>query len=156
MQNRELTAIAVDCYSATGAGPLQHFWSLCGAGSGVHPVAAEVLAVIGLSRRCGWDARRALCAAFAAVFAASLAYSIVHTANHQEAAYFSTLARLWEFAFGSLLALAATARGCGRAPGDGSDRMGRCMRIVSCRRPSWTCRAISRVLALWPCSAPGR
>lgn len=43
---------------------------------------------------------------FGAVFAVSLAYSIEQTATHQAYAYFDTRARLWEFALGSLLALA--------------------------------------------------
>ena len=47
-----------------------------------------------------------LAAAFGAIFAVSLAYSIQQTATNQAHAYFDTGARLWEFALGSLLALA--------------------------------------------------
>ena len=50
--------------------------------------------------------RALLAAAFAAIFAVSLAYSIHQTATNQAYAYFDTRARLWEFALGSLLALA--------------------------------------------------
>ena len=50
--------------------------------------------------------RLLLAAAFGAIFVASLAYSIDQTATNQAYAYFDTRARLWEFALGSLLALA--------------------------------------------------
>ena len=44
--------------------------------------------------------------AFGAVFVASLVFSIEQTTTNQAYAYFDTRARLWEFALGSLLALA--------------------------------------------------
>ncbi len=50
--------------------------------------------------------RQLLFIAFGAVFLASLVFSIEQTANNQAHAYFDTRARLWEFALGSLLALA--------------------------------------------------
>jgi len=48
---------------------------------------------------------------------ASLAWSVWITATDQAFAYFDTRARLWEFAFGSLLALVATRRTPLAAPG---------------------------------------
>ncbi len=57
-------------------------------------------------RRYGWEVRRTLSVMFGTVFVASLAWSIFQTATHQSYAYFDTRARLWEFALGSLLALA--------------------------------------------------
>ena len=50
--------------------------------------------------------RALLAAAFGAIFVASLVYSIEQTSSNQAVAYFDTRARLWEFALGSLLALA--------------------------------------------------
>ena len=47
-----------------------------------------------------------LAAAFGAIFVASLVFSIEQTATNQSYAYFDTRTRLWEFALGSLLALA--------------------------------------------------
>jgi hypothetical protein len=56
-----------------------------------------------------WTGKRAtavMAVLFGLVFAGSLAYSIWETADRQTFAYFDTGARLWEFAAGSLLALA--------------------------------------------------
>ena len=50
-----------------------------------------------------------LCYIFAAVFLGSLIYSIIFTQASQTEAYFDTGARLWEFALGTLVALALPA-----------------------------------------------
>ncbi len=54
----------------------------------------------------GSATRPLLAVAFGGIFVASLLYSIEQTATNQAYAYFDTRARLWEFALGSLLALA--------------------------------------------------
>lgn len=59
-----------------------------------------------LSRRSGGGFRTAAWIVFLLVFAGSLWWSVLLTATNQAAAYFDTWARLWEFAAGSLIALA--------------------------------------------------
>ncbi|MHA7220997.1 acyltransferase family protein [Arthrobacter sp. RHLT1-20] len=115
-QNWLLADTAVDYYAQdhSGASPLQHFWSLSIQGQ-VFLLWPLVFAGVALLRkflrrwtplndRVSYTAL--LAGAFGAIFLASLVYSIDQTANNQAYAYFDTRARLWEFALGSLLALA--------------------------------------------------
>ncbi|MFE1167513.1 acyltransferase family protein [Nocardiopsis sp. NPDC058789] len=83
----------------------QHFWSLSIQGQFylVWPVVISVAAWWATLR--GRSARRTLLAVLGAVFALSLAYSVLMTRADQPWAYFDTGARLWEFALGGLLAL---------------------------------------------------
>ncbi|WP_427129886.1 acyltransferase family protein [Pseudarthrobacter sp. S9] len=116
-QNWLLADSAVDYYAQnhSGASPLQHFWSLSIQGQ-VFLLWPLVFAGAALLRRLlrRWTSvgdrlvnyRALLAAAFGAIFVASLVYSIDQTAGNQAYAYFDTRARLWEFALGSLLALA--------------------------------------------------
>ncbi|QDW30484.1 acyltransferase [Arthrobacter sp. KBS0702] len=120
-QNWLLADTAVDYYAQdhSGASPLQHFWSLSIQGQVflLWPLVFAGAAVLhrvleralrrwtNLSGRVG-NYRLILALAFGAIFAASLAYSIDQTASNQAYAYFDTRTRLWEFALGSLLALA--------------------------------------------------
>ncbi|MEV7660839.1 acyltransferase family protein [Paenarthrobacter sp. NPDC089316] len=115
-QNWQLAENAVDYYAQdhSGASPLQHFWSLSVQGQ-VFILWPLVFAAVGLlqpqlakffPQGKAPGHRNLLFFAFAAVFLASLVFSIDQTANNQEYAYFDTRARLWEFALGSLLALA--------------------------------------------------
>lgn len=108
VQNWLLASLAVD-YNAPDhslSSPLQHFWSLSIQGQVF--VLWPILLVVThrLSRRFGTRYRTATWIVFALVFAASLTWSVVLTATNQPAAYFSTWTRLWEFAAGSLMALA--------------------------------------------------
>ncbi|NYD76874.1 peptidoglycan/LPS O-acetylase OafA/YrhL [Arthrobacter cupressi] len=120
-QNWQLADAAVDYYAQnhSGASPLQHFWSLSIQGQVfiLWPlIFAAVAVVVPLLRRvpfrgalaplCRLGYRGTLFIVFGAVFAVSLAYSVEQTASNQAYAYFDTRARLWEFALGSLLALA--------------------------------------------------
>jgi peptidoglycan/LPS O-acetylase OafA/YrhL len=115
-QNWLLADSAVDYYAQdhSGASPLQHFWSLSIQGQ-VFLLWPLVFAGAALLLRClrRWTSvgdrvsyAALLAVAFGAIFAASLAYSIDQTATNQAYAYFDTRTRLWEFALGSLLALA--------------------------------------------------
>jgi peptidoglycan/LPS O-acetylase OafA/YrhL len=116
-QNWLLADTAVDYYAQdhSGASPLQHFWSLSIQGQ-VFVLWPLIFAGTALLRRAlnrwtplgtkGVSYPLLLAVAFGAVFAASLVYSIDQTASNQAYAYFDTRARLWEFALGSLLALA--------------------------------------------------
>ncbi|WP_277523549.1 acyltransferase family protein [Arthrobacter sp. ES3-54] len=116
-QNWLLADSAVDYYAQdhSGASPLQHFWSLSIQGQVfvLWPLVFAGTALLSrlLRRGAGQDHallryRSLLAGAFGAVFAVSLAYSIHQTTTNQAHAYFDTGARLWEFALGSLLALA--------------------------------------------------
>ncbi|WP_424347929.1 acyltransferase family protein [Kocuria sp. CH-021] len=108
VQNWLLAFNAVDYYAAdtSGASPFQHFWSLSVQGQ-VFLLWPLLLALCGLlARRTGWSVARVATGVFGAVFLASFAFSVVSTHNEQAFAYFDTRARLWEFALGSLLALA--------------------------------------------------
>ena len=114
-QNWLLADTAVDYYAQdhAGASPLQHFWSLSIQGQVfllwplVFAGAAVLLRLLRrtpVGRRVSYAAL--LAAAFGAIFVVSLVFSIEQTATNQSYAYFDTRTRLWEFALGSLLALA--------------------------------------------------
>lgn len=107
VENFLLQSQAINYYAADHslASPLQHFWSLSIQGQ------VFILWPI-IFVGAGWVARRFRLAyvpllryIFGLVFLASLVYSVVYTATNQSEAYFSTAARLWEFALGTLLAL---------------------------------------------------
>lgn len=106
-QNWHLAFSSVDYYarSATATSPLQHFWSLSVQGQVfvLWPILIGLVALVVFRRR--RHARTVLIVLFSAIFAASLWFSIVETADAQSFAYFDTRTRLWEFAAGSLLAL---------------------------------------------------
>lgn len=109
-QNWYLASNQVDYYhfDHSSASPLQHFWSLSVQGQIfiLWPLVLAACALIWklfLSKvNFAWVAG----GAFAVIFAGSLSYSIQITASNQQIAYFHTGARLWEFALGSLVALA--------------------------------------------------
>lgn len=107
-ENWALAAESVDYYADTSlASPLQHFWSLSVQGQ-IFLLWPLLFAVIAFAR---WalgrrSVRVIALVCFAVVFAVSLAYSVVTTREHQESAYFNTGARVWEFAAGSILAIA--------------------------------------------------
>ncbi|AOT05246.1 acyltransferase family protein [Arthrobacter sp. U41] len=115
-QNWLLADSAVDYYAQdhSGASPLQHFWSLSIQGQVfvLWPLVFAGAAVLlrFLRRRTPWGGRVSyaalLAAAFGVIFVVSLIFSIEQTATNQTYAYFDTRTRLWEFALGSLLALA--------------------------------------------------
>lgn len=105
-QNWLLAADSVDYYARQQTpSPLQHFWSLSVQGQ-VFVLWPLLFALATVAvRRWRLPGRPVLIALFAAVFAASLAWSIWRTAEDQAPAYFETGTRLWEFAAGSLVAL---------------------------------------------------
>jgi peptidoglycan/LPS O-acetylase OafA/YrhL len=110
IQNWHLADAAVDYFHADDApSPVQHFWSLA-VEEQFYVVWPLLIAAVSLV------SRRALLPALGAIAAASLAYSIVHTASHPADAYFATTTRGWELAFGALLALAPATARLPRAP----------------------------------------
>lgn len=107
VQNRELSATAVDYYARTEVFPsiLQHFWSLSVQGQVFVLWPILILAAVVVTRASGWTVRTVLTVMFSMIFLVSLAYSVQLTSADQQVAYFSTPARLWEFALGSLAAI---------------------------------------------------
>ncbi|GAA1766060.1 acyltransferase family protein [Kocuria aegyptia] len=108
VQNWALALSAVDYYAAdhSSASPFQHFWSLSVQGQVFLLWPLAFAAAWLLTRRGSLRPVPVLVALFGTVFLASLAWSVHSTATQQEFAYFDTRTRLWEFALGSLLALA--------------------------------------------------
>ncbi|MFF0905037.1 UNVERIFIED_CONTAM: acyltransferase family protein [Kocuria sp. CPCC 205316] len=114
--NWVLAAQAVDYYAGNTAAttPLQHMWSLSIQGQ---VFLAWPLLLAGTAAAARWTGirfRPVAWGVFAAVFAGSLAWSVIATATAPEAAYFSTLTRLWEFALGSMAALVLATTGTSR------------------------------------------
>ncbi|MEX5275655.1 acyltransferase family protein [Kocuria sp. CPCC 205261] len=107
-ENWTLAFNAVDYYAAdhSSASPFQHFWSLSVQGQ-VFLVWPLIFGLAWLvKRRTGRSSIPVLATCFGVVFAASLVFSVITTHTQQSFAYFDTRARLWEFALGSLVALA--------------------------------------------------
>ena len=109
-QNWYLANHQVDYYAfnTSSASPLQHFWSLSVQGQ-IFILWPLVLAISALVWKLffskfnfAWVAGTV----FGGIFIWSLIFSIKITASNQQVAYFHTGSRLWEFALGSLLALA--------------------------------------------------
>lgn len=107
-QNWELAFSEVDYYARAEVVPsaLQHFWSLSVQGQVfvLWPLIFLVVAFVARRRRV--RAELLLAIVFGVIFAISLAFSIHETTTNQVFAYFDTRTRLWEFAAGSLVALA--------------------------------------------------
>ena len=108
VQNWVLASNAVDYYADDHslASPLQHFWSLSVQGQVFILWPLLFLASALLARRFRLKVRGVVLLVFGVVFVASLGFSIWETYTNQAYAYFDTRARLWEFALGTLLALA--------------------------------------------------
>ncbi|MBD2764403.1 acyltransferase [Kocuria sp. cx-455] len=108
VENWSLAASSVDYYAAdhSTASPFQHFWSLSVQGQ-VFLVWPLIFGFAWLlRRRTGIGSVPILGVCFGLIFAVSLVFSVVTTETQQAFAYFDTRARLWEFALGSLIALA--------------------------------------------------
>jgi len=88
-----------------GTSPLQHFWSLSIQGQFYFVWLALMGLVLLVVRRFGADPKWLVFTACSMVFTGSLTYSVLQTAANQPWAYFDTGARLWEFAFGGMLAV---------------------------------------------------
>jgi peptidoglycan/LPS O-acetylase OafA/YrhL len=154
-QNWLLAETAVDYYAQdhASASPLQHFWSLSIQGQVfiLWPLVFAGSAVVWrlLRHRFNTSYRAVLAAAFAAILAASLAFSIDQTATNQAYAYFDTRTRLWEFALGSLLALAVPLLNPGKVL-----RLvlgwGGLAAMLSCGLVLTVDRAFPGFVALWP------
>ncbi len=103
-QNALLAVDAVDYYARSPSlSPLQHFWSMSVQGQAFVLWVALLAGCQWIVRRRGYAPDRVVGVVFGAVFILSFVYSVVRTTMAQQAAYFDTGARLWEFAAGSLL-----------------------------------------------------
>ncbi|MFI7482615.1 acyltransferase family protein [Kocuria sp. M1R5S2] len=119
VQNWVLAAQSVDYYAGNSAAttPLQHMWSLSLQGQ-VFLLWPLLLAGCAVAARwTGIRFRPVAVGVFGTVLLGSLVWSVAATATAPETAYFSSFTRLWEFAIGSLAALALTA-----VPGAGTTR----------------------------------
>ncbi len=117
-QNWLLAVDAVDYYARSQAlSPLQHFWSMSVQGQAFVLWVALLALCQWIVRRRGWSPDRVVAVVFGAVFVISFLYSVVRTETAQQAAYFDTGARLWEFAAGSLLVVALPRLRLGRLLG---------------------------------------
>ena len=116
VMNWRLAVQAADYFGAgLQASPVQHFWTL-GVEEQFYLVwPALLLAVAWWHRRTDRSLRTMLGVVFAIVAISSLTCSVYSTIEDASAAYFSTLARGWEFALGGALALVPASR-LGRLP----------------------------------------
>jgi peptidoglycan/LPS O-acetylase OafA/YrhL len=108
VENWVLAGNAVDYYATDDslASPFQHFWSLSIQGQVFILWPLIFLGAAWTAKKYRLKYKALLAYVFALIFAGSLAFSVAETAGNQAFAYFDTRARLWEFALGSLLALA--------------------------------------------------
>lgn len=156
VENWTLALKAVDYVARDEAkSPVQHFWAMSVQGQ-FYLAWLVLFAVIGGVAR-GPRFRATLLAILGFLFAASLALSILLTASDQPFAYFHTGARIWEFAAGGLLAVAAPRLailggrlGGARGPlGLAAGWLGLAM-IVSCGLLLRVSSQFPGVAALWP------
>ncbi|ADD43425.1 acyltransferase family protein [Stackebrandtia nassauensis] len=106
LQNWHLAENAVDYLaSQNAASPVRQYWSLAVQMQFYLLWPLLVAFALFLASRLRLRARWVLTPILAAVFAASLAYSIHFTATDPTYTYFDTSARLWEFALGGLAAV---------------------------------------------------
>lgn len=86
--------------------PVQHYWSLSVEEQFYIVWPAALLAVSLLAFRRGWNIRGSMWLFVAPAGLASLVYCLIFTPQNPDAAYFSTLTRVWQLAAGAALMLA--------------------------------------------------
>ncbi|MDN3903558.1 acyltransferase family protein [Arthrobacter sp. YD2] len=107
-ENWLLAAKSVDYSAMTeSASAVQHYWSLSVEEQFYLLWPLTLILFAALARRFGIPVRRLLTAVVPAVAVLFLAYSIHVTGSSPEQAYFVTQARVWEFAVGAAVGLAA-------------------------------------------------
>lgn len=108
VENWHLAQEQADYYATDRSlsSPFQHFWSLSMQGQVFLLWPLIFLFASWIKKRFDIRPVKTLAVTFSVIFAVSLSYSIYATGADQAFAYFDTRARLWEFALGSLLALA--------------------------------------------------
>ncbi|MCR8851124.1 acyltransferase [Rossellomorea sp. SC111] len=107
VQNWYLASSAVDYLAQNNqASPLQHFWALSLQGQFYLTWPFVILLSFLLAKKVlKTPVRKTLLGVLISLFTLSIAYSVYKTAVNQPWAYFDTLARVWEFSLGGILAL---------------------------------------------------
>ncbi|MCR6482913.1 acyltransferase [Amycolatopsis sp. OK19-0408] len=106
VENWRLAADSVDYFAQHNtASVVQHFWSLSIQGQFYVAWPLLIALVAMLATRLRRSLTASVAVVLAVLFAGSLAYSVHLTAVNQPLAYFHSATRIWEFAFGGLLAL---------------------------------------------------
>lgn len=107
--------IGTDYFQASGpTSPLQHYWSLAVEEQFYFVWPWLMLAVLAIARRTRWGAkgiRRPIAVTLTVIVVSSFAWSLWESGSEASLAYFSTLSRTWELAFGALLAVLSTTLG---------------------------------------------
>ncbi|MFJ8237815.1 acyltransferase family protein [Ureibacillus sp. NPDC094379] len=106
-QNWRLSFNSVDYLAQNNeASPLQHFWALSIQGQFYLTWPFIIIFSYFIARKIlKTPVRKTLLGVLIAIFTLSLIYSVYITAVNQPWAYFDTLARVWEFSLGGILAL---------------------------------------------------
>ncbi|WP_395245817.1 acyltransferase family protein [Agromyces sp. MMS24-K17] len=91
--------------------PVQHYWSLSVEEQFYLVWPLLIILALWLAARRGTDASRWMLLVLVPVSVASFALSLALTADDHNLAYFSTLARAWEFGAGAILAVVLARRG---------------------------------------------
>ncbi|MGP4844767.1 acyltransferase family protein [Marinobacter sp. 1Y8] len=106
VENWQLALNNVDYLAQnTSARPFQHYWALSVQGQFYLLWPLMITATVFLAHRCGQSFKTFILPVLALLFLTSLSYSVYATATNQAFAYFNTLARVWEFSMGGMLAI---------------------------------------------------
>ena len=106
VENWNLAAQAVDYMALSNVkSPTQHFWTLSVEEQFYLFWPLLILGFAAVGRRMKWSATTIIIVGIAGVGIASLIHSILFTSSSASLAYFFTTTRVWEFAFGALLAV---------------------------------------------------
>lgn len=152
-ENWQLATSAVD-YLANdaAASPVQHFWSLGIQGQFylIWPLLLALSTVLATRTRRRPEA--VFLAVNGVVFAVSLTYSVLRTAENQPWAYFDTGARLWELALGGILAIVLPRLRVPHAVGVALGWIG-LVALVACGLVLQVSTVFPGYAALWPTGA---
>jgi peptidoglycan/LPS O-acetylase OafA/YrhL len=132
--------------------PFQHFWALAVQGQFYLMWPIIFIAALKMARSLQREYRSTLSRLFLAIFAASLAFSVLLTARNQPHAYFNTFARVWEFCMGGLLAIHLPGIVLSRALRIAMGWVG-LLAIVACGALFQVSRVFPGYAALWPTTA---
>ncbi len=107
VENWYLAVSSVDYLAQNNqASPLQHFWALSLQGQFYILWPFVVIVAYFIARKVfRIPVRKTMLAVLMTLFTLSISYSVYKTAVNQPWAYFDTLARVWEFSLGGILAL---------------------------------------------------
>ncbi|RSM85277.1 acyltransferase [Kibdelosporangium aridum] len=153
LENWQLATDSVDYYAQNQtASVVQHFWSLSIQGQFYVVWPVLVASVVVIARMTRQHLRFTLFVVLLALFVASLLHSIWLTTANQPLAYFHSLTRVWEFAFGGLLALGITSIAPSRALRIVLGWIG-VVGLVSCGIVLHVGSLFPGYLALWPVTA---